>query len=49
MVYGTKSTPLFLPQTTSLGRYYNDWDQYDPDAEVDKIEDEAEQRRCFGR
>eukprot|EP00930_Biecheleria_cincta_P044407 TRINITY_DN30526_c0_g1_i1.p1 TRINITY_DN30526_c0_g1~~TRINITY_DN30526_c0_g1_i1.p1 ORF type:complete len:613 (-),score=141.27 TRINITY_DN30526_c0_g1_i1:48-1886(-) len=26
---------------TPMAQYYNDWDQYDPDAEVEKIEDEA--------
>lgn len=28
-----------------MAQYYNDWDQYDPDAEVDKIEDEAFQQQ----
>ena len=30
-----------MHQGNASSRYYNDWDQYDPDQEVQKIEEEA--------
>lgn len=33
----------------AMAQYYNDWDQYDPDAEVDKIDDEAFQQQSAER
>lgn len=45
LVYSLQSLEdLFVQKMTSSRavRYYNDWDQYDPDAEVDKIDDEVQ-------
>jgi len=42
---GSEPTDPIRRDGTAMAQYYSDWDQYDPDAEVDKIEDEAFQQQ----
>lgn len=42
---GSEPTEPIRRDGTAMAQYYSDWDQYDPDAEVDKIEDEAFQQQ----
>lgn len=41
----TETTEPIRRDGAAMAQYYSDWDQYDPDAEVDKIEDEAFQQQ----
>ncbi|CAJ1381444.1 unnamed protein product [Effrenium voratum] len=41
----TERTEPIRRDCTAMAQYYNDWDQYDPDQEVQKIEEEAFQKQ----